>query len=217
MGAHVHEALRRLYAQVSPARRSPRIAEQLLRKVWGRQRVGFASREEEGEFGRRALAMIRRFCALTDLKTQPLVIERAAHLTMGAGGAGIVLVGRIDRVDECADGSLHVIDYKTSRRPAAPEVRSERALQVGIYACLAEAALGRAVARGEILYLADGLREEVAVNPEAHRATLEEVRRRVEEILAEREFAPRPGSWCGHCDYLALCAEGRRYLDRGPS
>lgn len=210
MGAHVHEALRRLYAEIPPDERSPAIAERLLRNVWRRQRVGFSSVEEEREYGRRALAMMRRFCALSDLRARPLAMERTEQLAIDPG---IVLVGRIDRVDGCGDGSLHVIDYKAGRRPAGDESRRDRAFQVGIYACLAEAGLRHAVTRGRILYLADGLREDFDFDRTAHDATLDEIRARVAEILGERAFAPRPGPWCGHCDYLALCAEGRGYLD----
>lgn len=211
MGAHVHEALRRLYVRVRPEERSVAVAERLLRAVWKRGRVGFSSAEEERAFGQRALAMIRRFCTLTDLRADPLATERTHAIKVAER---LVLTGRVDRVDAEADGTLRVIDYKTGRRPTAGEDRSTQTFQAGVYTHLVTTVTRRAVTRVEMFYLSDGVRERVEVNRDTQRETLEDVQARVGEILRESEFPPHPTPLCAHCDYLAICDEGRAYLAR---
>ena len=210
MGAHVHETLRVLYTRVPPDRRSPEIAERILRRVWRTARVGFSSREQEAEFGQRALAMVRRFCALTDLRLDPLATERTHEAPLADA---ITLVGRVDRVHD--DGkTLRVIDYKTGRRPGAGDDRSASALQAGAYAHLVESNWRRPVSRVEMFYLTDGVKEGVEINDATRHGTLEDVRARVAEIVREREFPPAPGPLCAHCDYLSLCDAGRAHLAR---
>lgn len=211
MGAHVHETLRRLYVRVRPERRSPEIAERILRATWRTARAGFASPEQEREFGQRAIAMVRRFCALTDLRVDPLATERMHE---AAVAPDLVLTGRVDRVNDDGAGALRVVDYKTGRRPGAGDDRSAQGLQAGVYAHLVESAWRRPVARVEMLYLTDGVKENVESDAEKVRATVEDVRERVEEIRREREFPPQPGPLCAHCDYLTICDAGRDHLGR---
>jgi putative RecB family exonuclease len=219
MGAHIHETLRLLYTRVPPDARNADVAERILRRVWRRERHGFAGPEEEREYGQRALAMVRRFCALTDLRVDPVATEDTHVLRVDER---LWLTGRVDRVDEDAGGAFRVVDYKTGRRPAAAHDRPDQSLQARIYASLVAAVYARRVTRVEMFYLADGVRESVAIAPETPDETIAEVRERVAEILAERAFPPRPGPLCAHCDYLALCEEGRREVAarraaRGPT
>ncbi|MGH7545281.1 MAG: RecB family exonuclease [Gemmatimonadota bacterium] len=211
MGAHVHEALRLLYARVRPERRSAEVAERILRRSWRRGRVGFASVEEERSFGQRAVAMIRRFCALTDLRVDPLATEQMHEAALEPD---LVLVGRVDRVNAEADDAARVVDYKTGRRRGADEDRSTQEWQAAIYAHLVESVLGRRVTRVEMFYLTDGVKETIRADAASREATLEAVRAQVREIGRERDFPPSPGPLCAYCDYLRICDAGRDAVAR---
>ena len=52
---------------------------------------------------------------------------------------GVKVIGRADRIDRLADGSLAIIDYKTGRVPSKDEVRAGFALQLGLLGLIAEA------------------------------------------------------------------------------
>lgn len=52
---------------------------------------------------------------------------------------GVRVLGRADRIDRLADGSLRIIDYKTGRVPSKAEVEAGFALQLGLLGLIAEA------------------------------------------------------------------------------
>ena len=52
---------------------------------------------------------------------------------------GVRVLGRADRIDRLADGSLRIIDYKTGRVPSKTEVEAGFALQLGLLGLIAEA------------------------------------------------------------------------------
>ena len=51
---------------------------------------------------------------------------------------GILLKGRVDRIDRCADGSLVIVDYKTGQPPGKRQVRAGYALQLGLTGLIVE-------------------------------------------------------------------------------
>ncbi|MDO7835315.1 double-strand break repair protein AddB [Sphingobium sp. HBC34] len=52
--------------------------------------------------------------------------------------AGVELMGKADRVDRLADGTLGIIDYKTGKPPSARQVKGGYALQLGLLGLIAE-------------------------------------------------------------------------------
>ncbi len=52
---------------------------------------------------------------------------------------GVKVMGRADRIDRLADGSLAIIDYKTGRVPSKDEVKAGYALQLGLLGLIAQA------------------------------------------------------------------------------
>jgi ATP-dependent helicase/nuclease subunit B len=53
--------------------------------------------------------------------------------------AGIVLHGKVDRIDRLHDGGLAIVDYKTGKAPAQKAVNAGFALQLGLLGLIAEA------------------------------------------------------------------------------
>jgi ATP-dependent helicase/nuclease subunit B len=53
--------------------------------------------------------------------------------------AGVELVGRADRIDKGADGSLVIVDYKTGAPPTVKSVKAGFSLQLGLIGAMAEA------------------------------------------------------------------------------
>jgi ATP-dependent helicase/nuclease subunit B len=80
--------------------------------------------------------------SLADLERQNRAEGRrplAAEITGKAEIAGIVVQGRVDRIDRLADGCLAVIDYKTGAPPTRKAVEAGFALQLGLLALIARA------------------------------------------------------------------------------
>ena len=111
MGAHVHNALYDFYEQNEPEHRNWEILEALLRKRWRENRNGFADKEDEREWGMKALQMLKQYVLKNDVLETPVMLEDYYDADVSED---IKVIGRIDRVDEDEEG-LHVIDYKTGK------------------------------------------------------------------------------------------------------
>ncbi|MDE0231913.1 MAG: ATP-dependent DNA helicase [bacterium] len=125
---------------------------------------------------------------------------------------GIEWRGRIDRVDRMEDGTLRIVDYKTSKNPMAVKDAAV-SLQLGFYLW---ARSGRGpdadrVSAAELWFpLCD---RETSWTRSFDPANLDEVlgelREIAEAILAERAdplpWPPRPSRECGRCRVRSLC------------
>ncbi|MCL4533879.1 MAG: PD-(D/E)XK nuclease family protein [Bacteroidetes bacterium] len=208
MGAHIHDALRDFF---SPRNldRSYATMEALLRRRWSRNRNGFADNDEEKQYGLRALEQLKWFCDRQDTRAQPFLLEAYHSVILSPE---LLLKGKIDRVDRHPDGSLHVIDYKTGKTP-----KEDGDFQLLAYALLLQRKLKSEVAKASYLYLnGDGLRS-IEPTPAQIADTEARLHAAREEILSEREFAPRPNWLCGWCDFAGLCdAENVAPADGNP-
>ena len=63
----------------------------------------------------------------------PILTEQSGEAEI----AGILLYGRVDRVDQLADGRLAIVDYKTGQAPARKAVAEGFALQLGLLSLIA--------------------------------------------------------------------------------
>lgn len=212
IGAHVHNALKDLYERVSPEHRSIDRLEQLLRTRWKENRKGFASIDDERAWGMKALQMMRLYARKTDLTRQPLLLEDFHKAQISPN---IQLIGRVDRVDERSDGSLHVIDYKTGKPEEQP---SFFALQ--LYAYLIQAKTGRPVSLASFYYLQSGSAASTIPDEYSMQEAVASVIARVDTIQADRTFAPRLNPHCKSCDFREICpirAKVQEYLDQQAS
>jgi ATP-dependent helicase/nuclease subunit B len=65
----------------------------------------------------------------------PIVAESKGEAVV----AGVILHGRVDRIDRLSDGRLAIIDYKTGQAPAKKAVAEGFALQLGLLSLIARA------------------------------------------------------------------------------
>lgn len=124
----------------------------------------------------------------------------------------LTLRGKIDRLDLMADGTFHLIDYKTRTLPDP-----KRALQLPIYAVCAEQQLdghrGRRWRLGQASYLSyEGADAVVGLTrtPAELPSRIAEAQSRLLDVLddiAAGHFPPRPAerSLCTYCAYAAVC------------
>ena len=199
LGALVHAALHDFFRYVSPSERDEERLITVLDEKW----QALAHRPVGGESLReRAEAQLRLFAREEDLSVQPLALE--AHFQVPLS-EGVALVGRVDRVDEEPDGSLHIIDYKTGARPEEPDVE-----QLHLYAIMLTRKLLRPLHRASYYYLELG--DVLSISPD--RQELDDVARRAlgaaQEMAAGTEYPATVGRHCAGCPYLYLCAERDR-------
>ena len=199
MGDHIHAALKDFLSIVPVEERTVSRLENLLREKWQRNRKGFKDLDDEKQWGERALTQVRWFAQSQDLSVTPLMLEDFHRAELSPK---ITLVGKIDRVDQEAEGGLHIIDYKTGKMPEEIDRN-----QLYIYALVLSQEQKLPVSKVSYLYLEAG--EFQTLQPTA--ADLEQaadwVVRTVDRILAERKYPATINSYCRACDFLEICPQ----------
>lgn len=131
--------------------------------------------------------------------------------------AGPVLIqGRIDRVDQRADGALAVVDYKSGGARAARDAPEGRDLQLPIYVLAVEQVLapGQQVERAAFFHIGSGKRSAELKGADLRQA-LEVARERIAETISAvqaADFRVYPREGCPpFCEFETIC---RRNLDK---
>jgi RecB family exonuclease len=229
LGASVHNALAGWWRLPREGRTVP-AAGDLLERGWIDE--GFADSAQSARYRRWARGLVETYVTGLDPASEPVGVER----TVATRTDLIAVSGRIDRLDERrsagGSGELVVVDYKTGRHVLTVD-DARTSLPLALYALAAERVMRRPCRRVELHHLPTG-----RVLAWEHTAeSLARQLRRAEDIAAEcaaaderfrggpdvdqpggpprladdqvdEVFPPRPGSWCGWCDYRAHCPEG---------
>lgn len=201
----VHHALERFFGLPSDER-DPENLITALRSVWPkhRKRGAFSTTDEEASYGLEAVEMLRRFAGAFPLGAEPIAREQWLK---GKTTSGIEIIGKLDRVDQRADG-LAITDYKTGQRMLEPEDLKHEAA-VAVYLSLAEASYGRPVTSVRYLYLRHGT--DVVWEPE--REDVDALKTRIAGRIGEIRqatidgFVATPGEHCRFCPFALRCPE----------
>jgi len=210
-GTLVHLVLERLY-DLPAADRTPAAAVRLVDPAW-RDLVDLEPEcaelhSDDAERERwldSARTIVERYFVLED----PTRLEPAERevLLEHPHESGVVLRGVIDRVDEAADGTLRVVDYKTGRTPAE-RYEAAALFQLRFYALLLWRTRGVVPALLQLYYVADGTILTIAPDE----ADLRRTERRALAIREAIRTAEETGRWepgerppCSWCPHQALC------------
>jgi len=122
---------------------------------------GFSSRQEEGDFGKRGLAMLDNFYKnKANLEKNLPAYDFLRYIL----DERIVLNGKVDFAGEMPDGSLHILDFKTGAKD------EDDPTQLHAYAILAEASFQRPVSKISYWYLdRDSVPKEAVLDPLAEK------------------------------------------------
>lgn len=179
-----------------------------FRNFWGKFRLkrgGFNSLEEEASFGNRGLKMVNNFLDHVD------VLEPCApflHFPKFKLIENVILMGNMDFVGQCADGTLHVVDFKTGAHD------EESPLQLYIYAILAEANLQKEVSKASFWYLdrEDGPRNIVLDPLDSQIEWLKQKGLELKAAIEKNEWVcikAKDGTLCRDCRDYQLLLDGQ--------
>ncbi len=229
VGASVHNALAGWWRLPLGERTVPAVGE-LLERGWIEE--GFADSLQSSRYRTWARGMVEAYVTGLDPANDPVGVER----TVATRTELIAVSGRIDRLDDRREpggsGDLVVVDYKTGRHVLTVD-DARTSLPLALYALAAGRVMRRPCRRVELHHLPTGR----VLAWEHSDESLARQLRRAEDIAAEcaaadqlfrggppdgesgpaarlpddrvdEVFPPRPGSWCGWCDYRAHCLEG---------
>jgi len=113
-------------------------------------------------------------------------------------------MGRLDRVDEHTDGTLEVIDYKSSREEISEQEVRESCAMACYSLLLHKHYPGRRVL-ASIVALAAGRSATVEISRDELDVVEEEAHTAASQITGREEFLPNYGPHCEGCIYNAIC------------
>ncbi|MDQ6726656.1 MAG: ATP-dependent helicase [Actinomycetota bacterium] len=153
-----------------------------------------------------AAALRASFLAGPWAPLDPVKVEAPFVLAVG----GHVVRGRIDAAYE-REGRLELVDFKTGRVAAEGDLGA--GTQLDLYGLAAIDAWGADPERLRTTYCylrTEGPPQVVSTDWSAERVVAVRARLAMAlDDLARARFAPRPGSWCAGCDFLAFCPAGQ--------
>ena len=168
--------------------------------------AGFSDHYQRELYEQKGIAELRAFItASTQAKPEVLHTEERFSVKIGP----TTLVGRIDRIDRAADGTVVITDYKTGR-PRSQE-DADDSLQLSLYALAARETWGF---RSEKLVF-HNLDGNSAVTTQRSDIQLDEARLHVEDIaeqIADGKFEPKAGFHCTWCSYRSLCPKTEKRI-----
>lgn len=214
-GTTVHAALRDFF-RLPVARRSLEGLLELFKRSWVRE--GYRNAEEQDRERARGAEALRAWYERTDTT----VVPQATELSLQAAWNGVVLKGRLDRVDADRErgaggsgsgGGLVVVDYKTGRHPVT-QAAADADEALTIYAALVQRRLERPVTGLVLDFVVAGEQVRTERPPEVLRERMAEILDLAATLRNDTEYKPRTGPWCATCEMLALCPEGQREVAR---
>ena len=199
MGEHVHKALKDIFTEVSPEDRNIDKLIFLLKRSWVTNRKGFKDEKQEADYGNRAIRQLQQFVIKDTLRIDPIMIEKTHEIRLDNNN--LTFLGKIDRVDENPDGSLHIIDYKTGKSTdEEPDFD-----QLYFYALILSKELDKEIKDVSYLYLEGYDWVSVGIEPNKIAEIEEKLVGLAHSIIDDKKFEPTPNQYCRTCDYLEIC------------
>ena len=201
-GTSIHSTLEWLYDRKHPVLPSLEETLQALYDAWESDGYAEVDRDEQLSAYAHARDIVTRVherIAKEGLRS-PVATEAWFELPVGDD---LVVVGAIDRVDADDDGTLHVVDYKTTRK-ARTRAQVKDSLQLAIYALATRELYGRLPGTVGLDFVVPG----TLVRVPTDELDLDAVGPRLAAVAARivaGEDVPTPHRLCDWCDFRAIC------------
>jgi len=200
LGEAIHDTLNSFFSLVPQIRSKERLFDQ-FELHWGlvkNKEGGFKDIQDEQNFKIRGRRMLENFFEKEDTKTVPYKLSpiRTKYFPLTKN---TMLGGKIDRVDLQADGTLHIIDYKTGK-----EDRDDPH-QLSIYDFLVRSWLKKDVSTLSYLHLESGNWSSTIPTDNTRRNIKRFVIETANQIPRGEDkdlFKCSLGTECHHCDHL---------------
>ncbi len=196
-GSLVHRVLFDFFSKVPEHERSRDKLIDLFQMGWDALSEGYHRVPGVEVHHENSLRQLSNFVRTWGLEARPFMVEPYFQHEIAPG---LLLFGRVDRIDEEPDGTLHLIDYKGGTD--ADEIDTS---QLNLYALLVEAKLERTVSKASFWYLDDGQTWTMEFSEEDKRRARQDLLVTASEMNAVSEFPPTIAPHCGFCPYLKVC------------
>ncbi len=196
-GSLVHNVLCDFFGKLPQKQRDRKRLIAMFEERWAALSPRYLRMEGVDELHDRNLESLRQFAQREDLEAEPFRVEEYVQVQIAPD---VTLFGRMDRIDEEPDGTLHIIDYKTGSHPGDVD-----ASQLHLYAIMVESKLERTVSRASFWYLDGGSVWTTELTRAEKEMVLAGALAAAKDMQKEREFEPTVAPHCAGCPYLHVC------------
>jgi len=204
LGRAIHDAIADFERLAGDEKHTLRVLEDLFRYHWQMEdRTGFKSKEDEAQWGRKGLNMLRHyFESVVGSTERPWLCEAR----ISARFPNFRLVGRVDQIYRMSDGRMKLVELKSGDYVVDQEEVDDD-LQLTMYALAITHQFGIAPEDLEIELWHLAARQKFATSRSREQlevATLK-INELVEAIQRETAFKPIANRFCRWCDYANIC------------
>ena len=196
-GSLVHNVLCDFFGKLPREERDRERLIAMFEERWAALSPRYLRIEGVEELHDRNLGALQRFAEREDLGAEPFQVEAYVQVPIAPE---VILFGRMDRIDEEPDKTLHIIDYKTGSHPGDVDPS-----QLHLYAIMIERKLERTVSRASFWYLDDGSVWTTALTSSDKKQALAGALATVKDIEREKKFKPNIAPHCAGCPFLYTC------------
>lgn len=179
-------------------------AQLALDRLWERE-ASFGSRWLDAIWKNRALELLERlFAEWPPDSRETISAERILTWT----GGGVEWLGRADRIERVADGSVRIVDYKTSKSIMS-RPKAAKSMQLAFYALAAQQDpdLPGPIGSAELWYPATNQKD---MRRSLDMDALDDLQATLEQVAADigaENWEPTPGDACERCSVRLVCPE----------
>ncbi len=202
LGTSIHSALQFFYQDVIN-KKKPAVRDLLgyYRTSW--IPVGFLSRSHEKRMKEEGRRMLLNYYKTFHKKySDVLDVERSFNIKVD----GMLITGKIDRVDQKKNGDLEIIDYKTGKKPDEKKLSDSLQLSIYLMAASDKNLYGKPAQKVHLTFYY--LQDSSKITMQKTAQDVVNVKGKIKEIVGkikDQEYTPRVGPWCDFCPFRMIC------------
>lgn len=135
-------------------------------------------------------------------KFTPVEAEQDVHFTY----RGILMRGRLDRIDQVDDSTIEIVDYKSSKDPKWLTPQQLGFYQIAVqFGNLSPTYGGKDVEASYVLLRHDMQKKPYTFKPKRLDQFLDTIEEAADSILHDTKWEPKPSPLCQTCDFFVAC------------
>jgi len=202
-GETIHTTLQKFYQQfIQNKKIGFKDLIEIYKNEW--QPIGFSSIAHQNKMFNDGKKMLNNFYKKChDKNVQIIDLEKPFRVKTAQG---VILSGKMDRVDNIGNNKIEIIDYKTGKIPSEKDLQKDLQLSIYFLAATDKGMYGKKPE--DVLLSLYYLQEPKKISFVKKDGDMEKIKTSISNVIENinsTKFSPKKGPWCMHCPYRMIC------------